>query len=324
MTIFKEWEIARKLSFERTALLFIAICVFSLYALVLSQPTSASIKFEQLTKKNADPTDDLKKIFAKIGYQLDSVRAHRQVPRIFLASVPKDFAALSKPSERKALFIMMTLPLVLNVNEKILLDRAKLKRLELKKSTGQPFTIIDRNLLKKLSDRYGAVGLNIRGLLKRADIIPPSLALAQSAEESGWGTSRFAHEGNALFGQRTWQSAKGLVPKKREEGKNFKIRTFVDLLEGVRAYALNLNTNPFYKNFRAMRAKMRQSDQGKIDSVNLAQTLLRYSERGSDYVATIRNIIRDNNFTIFDEVKLLDKGARSPLTLQNINSGPDA
>ena len=67
MTIFKEWEIARKLSFERTALLFIAICVFSLYALVLSQPTSASIKFEQLTKNNADPNNDMKKIFAKFG-----------------------------------------------------------------------------------------------------------------------------------------------------------------------------------------------------------------------------------------------------------------
>ena len=329
MSISKYFGFWRMLTFEAGALLFTGFCVFALYALVLSEPTSANIKFERFTIKSIgqdvkEPTDYLKKIFDRIGYKLDAVRTHREVPRVFLANVPKDLANLREPAERKNVFIMMTLPLVLNVNEIIKQDRAHLKRLLVKKISGKSLTIMDKNFLKKLSQIYELSRPNISELLKRVDIIPPSLALAQSAEERGWGTSRFASEGNALFGQRTWRKAEGLVPKKREEGKKFKVRAFSHLLDGVKAYALNLNTNPFYDTFREKRAVMRKSDKGKINGLQLAETLSRYSERGLDYIVTIQKIIRINNFTVFDEAQLSVKTTNPPLSVRNIDAEPDA
>ena len=329
MLISKYYSCFRVLTFEAGALLFTGCCVFALYALVLSEPTSANIKFERFTIKSIgqnvkEPTDYLKKVFDRIGYKLDAVRSHRQVPRVFLANVPKDLAKLREPAERKNVFIMMTLPLVLNVNEIIQQDRAHLKRILVKKISGRPLTVIDKNFLKNLSKTYELKHPNIRELLKRVDIIPPSLALAQSAEESGWGTSRFASEGNALFGQRTWRTADGLVPKQREEGKKFRVRAFSHLLDGVKAYALNLNTNPFYNTFREKRAAMRKSNKGKIDGMQLAETLFRYSERGLDYIVTIQKIIRINNFTNFDEAQLSNNTKNQPLSVRNVDGRPDA
>ena len=329
MSMFKYYGFWRELTFEAGALLFTGCCVFALYALVLSEPTSANIKFERFAIKSIgqnvkEPTDYLKIFFDRIGYKLDAVRTHHQVPRVFLANVPKDLANLREPEERKNVFIMMTLPLVLNVNEIIQGDRARLKRLLVKQISGKSLTIIDKNFVANLSKKYDLGRPNIRELLKRVDIIPPSLALAQSAEESGWGTSRFASEGNALFGQRTWRNADGLVPKKREEGKKFKVRAFSHLLDGVKAYALNLNTNLFYDTFRQKRAAMRRADKGKINGMQLAETLSRYSERGLDYIVTIQKIIRINNFTVFDEAQLSDKTTNPPLSVRNTDAGPDA
>ncbi len=345
----------RALSFERAALVFTGLSVVTLYALVLSQPPATPQKTAEqisgteqaalrpLTKSEKDqsgfttkrsaakpigvfsitPTDKLKKLFDRMGYRLDTVRSHRQVPRLFLAAVPKDLPKLRKPAERKNVFIMMTLPLVLHVNELILQTRAEIQALKQKQLSGKMLTIEDQERLEKIADNYGLEKPDIDELLKRVDIIPPSLALAQSAEESGWGTSRFAREGNALFGQRTWRSSTGMVPKKREEGKKFKVRAFNHLLDGVKAYARNLNTHSSYREFRDRRAAMRKVTDKSIDGMKLAETLSSYSERGADYIAAIKNLIRTNQFSAFDDTKLLDKLGE---TLDGLTKkvGPDA
>jgi len=345
-------NVRRALSFERAALVFTGLSVVTLYALVLSQPpatpqktaeqnsiseqaslrplTDSDLQNSGSTSKRSAakpigvlsiaPTEKLKKIFDQIGYRLDSVRTHRQVPRFFLAAVPMDLPQLREPAERKRVFVMMTLPLVLHVNELILQTRAQIKTLQQKRASGKSITIKDQEFLEEVASKYGLDNPDIDQLLKHVDIIPPSLALAQSAEESGWGTSRFAREGNALFGQRTWRSTTGIVPKKREEGKKFKVRAFDHLLDGVKAYARNLNTHPYYREFRNRRAAMRDSADQTIDGMKLALTLVRYSERGEAYIATIQNLIRINQFNAFDDTRLLDK-------LENLRKkqdGPDA
>jgi Bax protein len=139
--------------------------------------------------------------------------------------------------------------------------------------------------------------------LRRVDAISPALALAQSAEESGWGRSRFAVKGNALFGQRTWGKGSGLVPQRRDEGGRHEVRVFPSLLESVRSYARNLNGHPAYGDFRARRAAMRARDT-KLDPYGLIETLTAYSERREDYVRTIHKILRVDNLEELEGTRL--------------------
>ena len=135
------------------------------------------------------------------------------------------------------------------------------------------------------------------------DEIPVSLAIAQAAKETGWGTSRFAQEGNALFGQWTW-SGEGLKPKDADKNQGHKVMKFNVLQASVRAYQRNLNTHKSYKEFRLARAKLR--DDGKsLDSLILAGYLDEYAETGSKYVDVLQKIIKQNNLKDFDDAKLL-------------------
>ena len=137
----------------------------------------------------------------------------------------------------------------------------------------------------------------------RMDEIPVSLAIAQAAKETGWGTSRFAQEGNALFGQWTW-SGEGLKPKEADGNEGHKVMKFNVLQASVRAYQRNLNTHSSYKNFRLARAQLR--DTGKpLDSILLSQFLEHYAETGNEYVEVLKKIIKQNNLKDFDDAKLL-------------------
>ena len=137
-------------------------------------------------------------------------------------------------------------------------------------------------------------------LMRRVDTVPASLALAQAAEESGWGTSRFAQEGNALFGQWTTAEGEGLVPRRREAEASHKVRVFDELHDAVAAYLHNLNTHRAYRQFRLTRAEQR-AESGRLDSVALVEDLKSYSERGEDYVASIKTIIRVNRLRQLDQ-----------------------
>jgi len=145
------------------------------------------------------------------------------------------------------------------------------------------------------------------------DIIPVSVALAQAANESGWGTSRFALEGNALFGQWTW-SKKGISPKNKDPDKTHKILQFQVIKASVRAYKNNLNTHNAYAEFREARAQLRQEGK-KIIGLELTKYLKNYASIGDKYVAILESIIRNNSLTDFDKATLLPTKLKKGLDL---------
>lgn len=249
-------------------------------------------------------TEKLESLFAGMDYSLETAASDRvEVPRLFLANLPSDLHALSSTDTRKILFVQTLLPLILKANETILLERGQLLALRKRTESGRTPTAEEASWLKDLAERYGAEATDFETLLRRVDIVPPSLALAQAAEESGWGTSRFVQQGNALFGQYTFDEELGLVPVNRKNGENHFIRSYEHLLDGVRSYARNLNTHPAYLGFRKLRAQMRANGK-ELDGFKLAAKLTSYSERGGDYVGAIRNLIRANSFGPLDRARL--------------------
>ena len=251
----------------------------------------------------AGTTAALAEIFDQYGYRLDRVMTAGTVPRLFVAEVPADMAALDKPAARKALFIRIALPLVLAANEAILRDRARIERLRAKLVGNGTLAIAEQRWMGEIFAAYGAPMFDFAELLRRVDIVPPSLAIAQGAEESGWGTSRFAREGNALFGQRIFRGTGGLVPRERAAGERYCVRRFARLFDAVRAYAANLNSHPAYVQFRSLRAGLRGRGR-RPEGLALVDALRFYSERRAAYVATLRQIIRIDRLTTFDRARL--------------------
>ena len=241
--------------------------------------------------------------FDRHGYRLDRVRRDGIVPRVFLATLPSDLDAVAVVGERKQLFLQTVLPLVLHVNETILGQRQRALALYEAKQAGVRLSKPEHDWLAALHDYYRVAEGDSAELFRRLDVVPPSLALAQAVEESGWGTSRFAQEGNAIFGQWALTSRHGLVPAQRDAGARHSVRRFGELAGSVRAYIRNLNTHRAYREFRAKRAVLRRLPM-PLNGYVLADTLQRYSERGDAYVATLRVLIRSNKLRNFDRAKL--------------------
>jgi Bax protein len=244
--------------------------------------------------------------FERAAYDLESIRAWRKrVPHLRLVTLPRDLPDLMDVGERKTVFLSLMLPLILEANAHIALERRRLRSAIERRADGQvlPPELID--WLAGLAKRYKVPPGRLDALLLRVDSVPPSLALAQAAAESGWGTSRFAIEGNAIFGQWTTAGGKGLVPLERPEGMTYKVRSFDRLIDSVNAYLLNLNTHRSYDGFREARAAMRQAGTPP-DGAALAGELQRYSERGQEYVDLLRGIIRKNRLSPLDTARLGD------------------
>lgn len=237
-------------------------------------------------------------LYQKIDYRLDDIKlGATTVPRILVNKVPDDMVTVQSPTERKKLFIKLALPLILYSNERIAADREKLitigdKLAHMSASAGE------QEWLNNLAARYGLETPDLGALLQRVDVIPPSLALAQGAEESGWGTSRFVREGNAIFGQRTYDKGAGLVPARRDSDAVHEVKSFNGLMDSVASYMTNLNTHDAYVEFRRIRAGQRAV--GDVDSHRLVGALNRYSERGEAYIKTIRAIIDKNDLRSYD------------------------
>ena len=231
------------------------------------------------------------------------------VPPIYLNHFPADMASLNSPRLRKDIFIKTVLPLVLRANSEVRLERQRmlvlLERIK-GKFPNEGLTPTEHAFLTKLAVEYGVGEMDFVELQQRVDVVPASLALAQGAEESGWGTSRFARLGNAVFGQRTFRKGDGLVPLRRERGERYEVKSFNNLYKSVRAYVWNLNTHFAYSKFRAKRASLR-NDGLPLDGYVLTGTLDRYSERGVNYISAIRAIIQRNRLDEFDDVRLSTK-----------------
>jgi len=276
----------------------------SRHTAMLDTPPPANVPPEQtMAVWSSPPQPDslhwwtLREAFDRIGFDLDSVASgSARVPRVMLVNLPPDLDGIDDLDARKDLFLRAFLPVVLDVNEGILEERAHLLALRAKIGAGATLSGNDVQWLLALADRYDQPDLDFDALLKKVDAIPPSLALAQAIEESGWGTSRIAKVQNAMFGQ-FGEDPLG----------DWDYRAFNSLTDAVKAYAKNLNTHRAYREFRVARARMR--DQGsRLDASQLATTLFRYSERGPVYVKYLRWIIRDNDLRAFDSAHLDDGG----------------
>ena len=241
----------------------------------------------------------IKQLYEDTNYKLDDIRKNKLVKPIALTLLPTEIKMIENTTKRKEFFIQIILPLILQENNNIKLDRLRLFGI-INKSNN---TELEKNWLKKKYKQYGVPSKDLSILKIRMDEIPVSLAIAQAAKETGWGTSRFAQEGNALFGQWTW-SGEGLKPKEAEKDEGHKVMKFKVLQASVRAYQRNLNTHSSYEDFRLARAKLRDLDK-PLDSIILSEYLHEYAETGNQYVEVLQKIISQNNLKDFDDAKLL-------------------
>ena len=242
----------------------------------------------------------IEQLFKDTNYNLKKVRETKLVNiGNKIDHLPKEIKSIESSKKRKRLFIQIVLPLIVEENAKIRLDRKELFRILGKNINTQK----EKNWLKEKFKQYGLSDGDFYSLKVRMDEIPVSLALAQAAKETGWGTSRFAQEGNALFGQWTW-NGEGIRPAGVDKDAKHKVARFAVLKASVRAYQRNLNTHSSYIEFRKERAIQRDNDE-KLDSLKLVNYLDKYAETGQQYIEVLKKIIKQNSLTDFDDVNVM-------------------
>ncbi len=241
----------------------------------------------------------LNQMFLDKNYTLEVVRIENIVKPFEVGMLPVELKQIQSTKERKELFIKIVLPLILSENNRIRRDRSTLFKILNKNINSKA----EKNWINNKFKQYGVVNKDVSTLKVRMDEIPVSLAIAQAAKETGWGTSRFAIEGNALFGQWTY-SGEGIKPAGSDKNDKHKVMAFSVLKASVRAYQRNLNTHSSYKEFRKVRAIQRDNDE-PLNSLELANFLNSYAETGEEYTKTLKKIIVQNNLKDFDKAKIL-------------------
>jgi Bax protein len=302
-----------------TAFAIVLFCLAGVNA--LAEDTKPTFTFENFAQ--------VEELFNARGYTQAAWEAGiRMVPRLIIQEVPSrwrnEVAGSLVVADKKRIFFRMLGPLILIANERIGGDRSILLELIDRYESGTTLNEAEQAWLQNLATQYKVAPSApvstemLDTLLNRVDIIPPSLAMAQSAEESGWGTSRFADLGNALFGQWTWSGGIEPLDKRADKG-SYGIARFDTPLESVEAYMRNLNTHSAYAELRKRRAEM-HATHALPDGYELARSLTRYSERGEDYVHSLHAIMRVNKLQPADEAFL---GPEPPLYLVPVNTAPD-
>ena len=272
----------------------------------LDEKLNKKFLYEDILTFDEQPSDaillsaaTIQELFKSTNYDLKDVRKNKLVKPITLDLLPKEITKIENIKKRKELFIQIILPLIIDENNNIKLDRMKL------------FSILNKNKNTKKEQewlnvkfkQYGVINKDLSTLKIRMDEVPASMAIAQAAKETGWGTSRFAQEGNALFGQWTW-SGNGIKPADAEDDSTHKVMRFKVLQASVKAYQRNLNTHSSYKDFRSARAELRDEEK-ELDSMILTEYLDKYAETGKEYVKILQQIIRQNDLMDFDDAKLM-------------------
>lgn len=248
----------------------------------------------------------LQETFKLYNYQLDQI--DDGIPPLIVNSMPKDLSHIPETKTRKQVFFKIMLPLILLVNEEILAEREQLLAIQQHYNATGTIDREQTTTLQALATRYKVnlemeeIDQALEILLRRANIIPVELALAQAANESAWGTSRFSLVANNLFGQWTFIPGQGIVPEGRPDGEIYEVRKFPNLYESVRSYANNLNTHDAYQTFRYLRAD--QGSETNHDGLVLAEGLVNYSIRGEEYIREIQAMIRHNNLQRLGGVSL--------------------
>ena len=269
------------------------------------QSNEVDLLYDILEENNSEinlvryTTSEINALFREVKYNLEEVRDTKLVKPIDIGLLPNEIKSIGNAKKKKELFIKIVLPLIVKENNRIRIDRKRLFAILNKNSN----TNIEKKWLEKKYKQYGVRKNDISTLKIRMDEIPVSLAIAQAAKETGWGTSRFALKGNALFGQWTW-SGDGLKPKDAEKGEEHKVMKFHSLQLSVRAYLRNLNTHSSYKNLRKARTELRNRNK-QLDSLVLSNHLDKYAETGTEYIEVLQKIITQNKLKDFDEARLL-------------------
>ena len=218
--------------------------------------------------------------------------------------LPTELKHIQSVKKRKELFIKIVLPLIAKENDRIRFDRKRLFAILNKSNNSE----LEKKWLKTKFKQYSVKNNDLSTLKIRMDEIPASLAIAQAAKETGWGSSRFAQEGNALFGQWTW-SGDGIKPAGVDKDAKHKVARFTVLKASVKAYQRNLNTHPSYKKFRKERA-IQRDNKGKLNSLELVKYLDKYAETGIEYTKILKKIIKQNSLTDYDDVEILPTSLR--------------
>ena len=273
---------------------------------VIKKNNSKKITKQQKNKKSLPADGDYNlntqtvlNLFEDLEYNLDHVRNKKKVKPIYFTRLPKDLDSIKSVKEKKETFLQILLPLVVAENSKIEEDRKYLLKI-LKDNESEE----SKKWLYKKYKKYKVADKNINELIEKIDIIPTSIALAQAAKESGWGTSRFALEGNAIYGQWTW-NGDGIEPLEKTKDENHKILKFPLLRASVKAYIANLNTHRGYKSFREKRGALRKQNK-KLSGLELIHELKNYAQTGKEYTQTLEKIIKQNDLDELENVTIDD------------------
>ena len=247
-------------------------------------------------------------LFENLKYDLKSIRLGASVKPVYLSKLPPDLKNIKSTSKRKNTFIKIILPLIIDENNKILQNRKKLFKI-----LGKPVNSMgEKRWLKRRFEEYQIKNEDISELKLRMDIVPVSLTISQAAKESGWGTSRFALQGNAMFGQ--WTYGKDGIKPKDSDGKGHKVLKFPMLRSSIVAYQKNLNTHKAYGELREKRANLRKANKS-ISGLDLVNYLESYAATGKEYVKILTSIINQNQLTDFDNSTLMNTNRDATLTL---------
>jgi len=307
---------------RRLGALFLAslICALLLTPISASASNSGEPSHEVV---KANTLHELQAIFQELDY--DWKRLDRGVPSFILTGFPQDIGQGNDITLKKEAFFMGLLPMVLISNEEIAQQRATAMRL-FKLQQQRTLSSAEKSTLAQLAASYKVKGNVLNEpdkqaeLIKRMDIIPPSLVLAQAANESAWGSSRFARLGNNLFGEWTFTPGTGIVPKGRPPGANYEVRKFSSIYASIKSYMKNLNTNAAYRELRSIRADLRKANK-EIDGLSLAFGLKRYSQRGGAYINEIQSMIRQNSLHNLNAVILREKVSETVVSVAINGSG---
>ncbi|MDE0779776.1 MAG: glucosaminidase domain-containing protein [Alphaproteobacteria bacterium] len=315
--------------YKRAVLALVVLSVAAFYGAAIAYPVGhldrdgGALPYAGVTHVAAidDPMIEIASVFDlgptmdRAGFVLKPIRrGDALVPRLFVENLPEDFNAPMAIEQRKQTFIRTVLPLILKANEEVRSERGQLMALEEQVSSGLEIPEEAQLWLDNLAEKYRASSNDFTTLLRRVDTVSPTLALAQSIEESGWGRSRFSRLGNALYGQRVWSKGGGFVPEERGEEEKFEVRAFDSLFESVRSYVVNLNRHYAYEGYRAERSRMR-SGKTPFDGRRLSGTLISYSERREAYVESLAGLIEGNRLWQFENAQLSSEPVNKDILL---------
>lgn len=237
--------------------------------------------------------------------------SNTKIPPLSILAFPVDIDSVSDIARKKSLFFRSLLPIVMIENYNLGLQREHilaLMRLNVEQMTSEEQAWLQQIAAWYKLDYEPTVTHFWRNLLSRVDNVPAPLVLAQAANESAWGTSRFARQGNNLFGLWTYDESMGIVPAGREKGQKHAVQVFATIRDSVREYMRNLNSHRAYDDFRKARAEHRRLGE-PLHAEKLAAGLLPYSQRGQAYVDEIRSMIRGNRLALVDDVSFeVDRG----------------